>query len=80
MPKNKNLSKVVLSDGDRLITTKQLADMFEVAENTITRARVYGTGQFPPYIKVGKSVRYRLSTVKAFLDGQQERQHTSKAA
>ena len=75
-----NISKVILCDDDRLLNTRELAKMLGVCENTISRARVYGTGQFPKFIKIGKSCRYRLSTVNAWLDAQQEREHTSQAA
>ena len=80
MAKQTNIPKVTNTEGDRLITTKELAEIFNVAENTITRARVYGTTQFPPYLKIGKSVRYRMSTVTNFLNAITERNHTSEAA
>lgn len=79
MAKTTNIPKVTQMEGDRLITTIELAAMLGVAANTITRARVYGTDQFPPYLKISKSVRYRLSTVNAWLNSQEERQHTSQA-
>ena len=78
--KAKQKVEVTMIGGDRLITTQELAEMLGVATNTITRARVYGTTQFPPYIKISKSVRYKLSTVKTWLKNQEERQHTSQAA
>ena len=80
MTKTTNTQKVTHTEGDRLITTRELAELLGVAENTISRARVYGTDQFPPYLKISKSVRCRLSTVNAWLNAQQERQHTSQAA
>jgi predicted DNA-binding transcriptional regulator AlpA len=78
MPKQMNIPKVIHTEEDRLITTKELAEILQVGVNSITRSRVYGTTKFPPYLKIGKSVRYRMSTVINFLNGITERNHTSQ--
>ena len=52
----------------QLLTPKDLADRWKVANNTLRKWRVAGTG--PDYIKLGESrnaeVRYRLEDVEAF--------------
>lgn len=52
----------------QLLTPKELAQRWQVANNTLRKWRVAGTG--PHYIKLGDSrnseVRYRLEDVEAF--------------
>ena len=52
----------------QLLTPKELADRWKVADNTLRKWRVNGTG--PAYIKLGDSrnaeVRYRIEDVEAF--------------
>lgn len=64
--------------GDRLITTREAAAMIGLAPGTLARARVYGTEGYPAYTKLGKAVRYRISTVELFIASQTEYQHTSQ--
>ncbi len=64
--------------GDRLLTVQQVAQITGQAVTTLNRARVHGTSNAPPFVKIGKSVRYRLSTVQKWIDGQQEYQHTTQ--
>ena len=63
---------------DRLLTTEELAKLLGCSTSLLTRARVYGTSDLPGYIKIGKSVRYRLSTVQAWIANRTEYQHTSQ--
>ncbi len=62
---------------DRLITTKELAAMLSVSVDTLNKARMlrHDTGSFPAFLKVGKSVRYKLSTVNAWIARQAEQLH-----
>ncbi len=64
--------------GDRLLTVKEVSEITGQAVQTLNRARMFGTGNAPPFVKLGKSVRYRLSTVQKWIDGQQEYQHTTQ--
>lgn len=63
---------------NRLLTTKETAEMIGVAPGTLTRARVYGSPDFPAYVKIGKSVRYKLSTVSAYIKNMPEFHSTSQ--
>lgn len=67
---------VIPAENDRLLTTKEAAAVLGVATQTLSRARVYGTAGYPPYIKIAKSVRYRLSTLLHWIDGHREQQCT----
>lgn len=62
---------------ERLLTVKQVAEITGMAVGTLNRARVYGTLNAPAHVKLGKSVRYKLSTVMRFISSQTEYQHTS---
>ncbi len=62
----------VASNQDRLITTKELAELLGVSPDTINKSRVYKTKQFPPFIKMGSSVRYKMSTVSEWIKQQSE--------
>lgn len=65
---------------DRLLNTKQLSIMLAISTGPLEKDRINGTGKFPPWLKIGKSCRYRLSDVHAWLDKQTRRNHTSEAA
>jgi predicted DNA-binding transcriptional regulator AlpA len=65
---------------DRLITTKEAAYMLGLAPTTLARARVYGTPGYPTFIKLGKSCRYRMSTIRDFIADQVDLVHTSQVS
>ena len=60
----------MIDDNDRLLTTKQVAEMLATAPGTLKLARFYGTGAFSslPYVRFGTAIRYRLSDVLATID------------
>lgn len=63
--------------GERLLTVQETAQIIGAAVGTLNRARVLG-GNFPAYIKRGKSVRYKLSTVMKWMADQEEHKTTSE--
>lgn len=82
MPRNKNLTATLQPDtipGDRLINTDELAKLLNCSKSLIARARVYGNTDLPGHIRIGGSVRYKLSTVQAFLAAKQEYHQTRQA-
>lgn len=62
---------------ERLLTVQETAKIIGAAVGTLNRARVFG-GNFPPYTKRGKSVRYKLSSVSQWMADQEEYQTTSE--
>ena len=52
---------------DILYDTQQAAAFYGISEVTLRTWRVTGSG--PIFLKVGKSVRYRLSDLDAYLAG-----------
>ena len=80
MTKNKTtIATVTPIQGDRLLTTREAAAIVGLAPGTLARARVYGSAGFPPFCKVGKAVRYRLSSLESFIANQTEYRHTSQS-
>jgi excisionase family DNA binding protein len=59
---------------DPLYTPPEAAEHLRGKERTLERWRHTGGG--PPFVKVGRAVRYRLSDLEAWL-AQQRRQDTS---
>jgi predicted DNA-binding transcriptional regulator AlpA len=57
-----------------LLTSRELAAMLGLKERTINTRRA--SGDTPPYLKIGRVVRYRLSDVEMWL-AQQVRRSTS---
>lgn len=51
-----------------LLTERDLARRWQVAEKTLRNARVSGT--LVPYVKIGRLCRYRLADVLAFEESQ----------
>ncbi len=77
MPKKMNIPNVTHTDTDRLMTTRELAEMLKVSQNAIDRDRMIGGGVYPTFIRIGeKSIRYRLSTVNSWMNNQQEQVQT----
>lgn len=55
-----------VTSSDELLTAKQAADFLKVKPGTLACWRT--TKRYPlKYIRVGKSIRYRLSDLQAFL-------------
>jgi predicted DNA-binding transcriptional regulator AlpA len=66
-------------EGERLITTREAASLMSMAPGTLARARVYGTAGYPPFCRIGgKAIRYKMSSIMAWLTNQNEYQHTSQ--
>ena len=63
--------------GERLLKVEEVSRILGVAVGTLNRARMTGAA-FPAYVKTGKSVRYKLSTVTKWLASQVEHSSTSE--
>ena len=60
---------LALSPSSKLLDVKELADWLGVTPATIYRWRYTRTG--PPGIKVGRHLRFRVSSVQAWLEEQE---------
>jgi predicted DNA-binding transcriptional regulator AlpA len=49
-----------VAGADRLLTTKDAADVLRLSTSWLAKARMRGDG--PPYVKLGGSIRYLEST------------------
>lgn len=63
--------------GERLLTVRELSKITSIPIGTLNRGRLFG-GNFPPYIKRGKSVFYKHSSVLKWIADQEEHQTTSE--
>ena len=58
--------------------SRQTAERIGLSESFLNKARVTGGG--PPYLKVGKAVRYRWSDVEAWLQARTRRSTSEQVA
>ena len=63
---------------DRLLTTTELSEIIGIKPGTLNRARITGDKNFPPFIKINSSVRYRTSSVLKWIADQEELHSTSQ--
>jgi hypothetical protein len=61
---------------DTFIDAKQLAALLHVSLQSLQVHRCAGTGI--PYVKIGKTVRYRLSDIEAYLTRQRRASDTRR--
>ena len=54
---------------ERLLTPKEAAEFLRVSLSWLAKARMRGDG--PPFIKVGRSVRYSETALNQWMRGQQ---------
>jgi hypothetical protein len=64
---------------DLLIDTDELARRTDTAPITWAKRRMLGVPHTPPFLKIGRTVRYRWSDVESWL-ADRERGSTSEAA
>lgn len=55
-------------DFDKLLTEREAAPLVGVQMQTLAKWRMQGNPDAPPFVKVGRSCRYKLSTLKAWID------------
>jgi len=48
-----------------LLSARQAAALLHLSERTLERFRVSGTG--PKFVRLGRSIRYRLTDIEAFI-------------
>ena len=65
-----------MTEEDKLLTTKEVAEYLGIAENTICQYRMTGIG--PRYIKLGRMVRYRLNDVIEWIDKKMKEKEDSE--
>lgn len=63
--------------GERLLTVQELSKITSIPVGTLNRGRIFG-GNFPAFLKRGKSVFYKQSTVMKWMEDQEEHRTTSE--
>ena len=61
-----------------LLTTKQASLFLTLSVNTLIRMR--GDGSGPPFLKMGRSIRYNLPDLKSYLAGKRRRSTSDPGA
>lgn len=54
---------------EKLLTTDEVAAWLGIQRCTLEKARSTGMGHFPPFIRVGRSIRYQRGAVATWLAG-----------
>lgn len=63
-----NNAKCAASEApDPLLTTEEVAQWLGIKKCTLEKSRSMQIGNFPPFIRIGRVVRYRRSVVEAWL-------------
>jgi predicted DNA-binding transcriptional regulator AlpA len=65
---------------DRLIDEKEAAPICGVKRQTLAKWRMAGNPDAPAFVKIGRSARYKLSTLKAWIAAQQDRHSNQQTA
>jgi len=59
----------VASLPEQLLTTAEVATWLGIQRCTLEKARSTRLGDFPPYVRIGRAIRYRRSAVDVWLNG-----------
>ena len=57
--------------GERMLTVRDAASVLRLSESWLAKARMRGDG--PPFVKIGRSVRYGEGAMREWLQGQTRR-------
>ena len=60
----------------RFLTDRDVAAVTGCARSTLAKMRLSGNG--PPFVRIGKSVKYPSDLLKTYLDGLPRRRSTSE--
>jgi hypothetical protein len=63
---------------DEFVDVKGAAEILKISPSFLNKARVYGGG--PPFVKIGKAVRYRVSGLFSWADAQARRSTSDTVA
>ena len=58
-----------ITSGERLLTAKDAANLLRLSESWLAKARMRGDG--PPYVKLGRAIRYREGALLQWLRSRQ---------
>lgn len=58
------------ANSNKLLTTEEVATWLGIKKCTLEKARSMRLGNFPPYVRIGRVVRYRPADVEAWLQQQ----------
>jgi excisionase family DNA binding protein len=64
---SKSTSTAPAIDAEKLLTTEEVAIWLGIKKCTLEKARSTRVGDLPPFIRVGRTVRYSREAVSAWL-------------
>lgn len=65
---------------DRLLNEAEAAGLIGVQKQTMAKWRMSGNPDAPPFCKIGRSCRYKLSTLKKWIASRKDISSTQQAA
>lgn len=65
---------------DKLLTTEEVATWLGIKKCTLEKARSMRMGNFPPFIRIGRVIRYQRAAVHTWLQGNAYNVDGSKVA
>lgn len=65
---------------DRMLTEKEAGALIGMQAQTMAKWRMTGNPAAPKFVKIGRSCRYKLSTLKKWMESQQDRHSNYQAA
>lgn len=68
MKSDQDTQPVAVSDApEKLLTTKEVATWLGIQPCTLEKARSTRIGDFPPFVRLGRAIRYRRGAVETWL-------------
>jgi len=65
---------------DRMLSVKEAAALIGMKGQTLDKWRMQGNPAAPAFVRIGRSCRYKLSTLRAWMDNQQDRHSNHQEA
>jgi len=58
---------------DQMLPVKDAAELIAVKPQTLDKWRMNGNPNAPAFVRIGRNIRYKASTLRAWMAGQQDR-------
>ena len=57
------------AEGERLLTTQEVAEIFAVSPDTVKDWRIRWPGRGPNFIRIGGAIRYSQEALRSYIRG-----------
>ena len=58
---------------DRMLSVKEAAELIGMKSQTLDKWRMQGNPAAPAFVRIGRNCRYKASTLRTWMDNQQDR-------